>query len=124
MYRFIRERGGWDAWSMILIKKYPHVVDNQELLKKERKWRTRLKATLNKIIPTRTGKEWKMDNKEHITQCGKQYKIENAKHIKQYNDKYRELNRDKINEKIPCECRCLISRANLSRHIKNKKHVK
>jgi hypothetical protein len=42
---------------MILLKKYPHVVDNQELLKKERQWITRQQATLNKIIPTRTGKE-------------------------------------------------------------------
>jgi hypothetical protein len=122
VYQFIRENGGWDAWSMILVKKYPHVVDNQELLKKERKWITRLKATLNKIMPTRTGKEWKMDNKEHVKQYNDQYRIENTKHIKQYNDQYRKLNRNKINEKIPCDCGCLISRSNLVRHKNSKKH--
>jgi hypothetical protein len=51
VYQFIREHGGWDAWSMILVKKYPHVVDNQELLMKERKWITKLNATLNKRVP-------------------------------------------------------------------------
>jgi hypothetical protein len=64
---------------MILIKKYPHVVDNQDLIKKERKWITRQKATLKKIIPTRTGKERIMDNKEHI---------------KQYRQEYEELNKN------------------------------
>ncbi len=89
---------------------------------KERKWITRLKATLNKIIPTRTGKEWKIDNKEHVKQYNDQYRIESTKHIKQYNDQHRKLNRNKINEKIPCDCGCLISRGHISRHTQTKKH--
>jgi hypothetical protein len=96
VYQFIRENGGWDAWSMILIKKYPHVVDNQELLMKERKWITRLKATLNKQLPNRTKNEWKMDNKEYI----KAYQL----------------------EKIKCDCGCMIHRKHISRHRKSKKH--
>jgi hypothetical protein len=54
VYKFIRDNGGWDNWSMILIKKYPNVIDNHELLKKERKWLKKLKGSLNKNIPSRT----------------------------------------------------------------------
>ena len=55
---------------MILIKKYPNVVDTYELHKKERKWLKKLQGTLNKQIPTRTVKEYKrqyrQDNKAFI----------------------------------------------------------
>jgi hypothetical protein len=37
VYRFIREHDGWKIWSMILIKKYPDVVDKYEFNTKERK---------------------------------------------------------------------------------------
>jgi hypothetical protein len=119
VYQFIREHGGWDAWSMILVKKYPHVVDNQELLMKERKWITRLQATLNKQTP---GAFLELGKTEYKKQYNDQYRIENTKHIKQYNDQYRKLNRNKINEKISCDCGCLISRGHISRHTKTKKH--
>jgi hypothetical protein len=77
VYRFIRENGGWENWSMILIKKYPDVVDKYELHTKERKWIKRMKATLNKIIPTRTGEEWIIDNKESFQNYHKQYRKDN-----------------------------------------------
>jgi hypothetical protein len=112
VYRFIREHGGWDAWSMILVKKYPHVVYNQELLKKERKWITRLKATLNKQIP---GALLELGRTEYEKQYGKKY-------YKQY---YK-LNTEKIKqnkrEQIKCECGCMISRGHISRHTKTKKN--
>jgi hypothetical protein len=115
VYRFIREHGGWDAWSMILVKKYPHVVDNQELLKKERKWITRLKATLNKRVPgafLELGKtEYHRQDKviEYKKQWGKQYRIKNKEHL---------------TEKIKCECGCMIRRSNISNHRKSKKHIR
>jgi hypothetical protein len=113
VYRFIREHGGWDAWSMILVKKYPHVADNQELLMKERKWITRLKATLNKRVPgafLELGKtEYHRQDKviEYKKQWGKQYRIKNKEHL---------------TEKIKCDCGCMIRRSNLVRHKNSKKH--
>ena len=115
VYRFIREHGGWDAWSMILVKKYPHVADNQELLKKERKWITKLNATLNKRVP---GALLELGTTEYQRQDK----------IIEYKKQYHERNKEQIHayksEKIECECGCLISRGNLPRHIKNKKHIK
>ena len=108
VYQYIRENGGWDAWSMILVKKYPHVVDNQELVMKERKWVTILKATLNKQIP---GALLELGTTEYARQ-----------YARQYSTQYRKLNGDKIKEKIKCEWGCMISRGHMSRHTKTKKH--
>ena len=46
VYRFIRENGGWENWSMVMIKKYPHLKDMYELHHKERKWMRKLKSTI------------------------------------------------------------------------------
>ena len=124
VYRFVREHGGWDAWSMILVKKYPHVVDNQELLKKERKWITRLKATLNQKVPgnllklgkTEYDKQYRELNRDKITEYSKQ-------HSKQYYSNNKEQIKAHQLEKIKCECGCLISRANISAHRKTQKHT-
>jgi hypothetical protein len=134
VYKFIRENGGWDNWSMILIKKYPNVVDTYELHKKERKWLKKLKGTLNKQIPSRTREQWYNDNDEVIKQYYKknkekfkQYYETNKDMIRKQKQQYRKDNIEQIkaykNEKIECECGCLISRNHLSRHRTTKKHV-
>jgi len=142
VYKFIRENGGWDNWSMILIKKYPNVVDTYELHKKERKWLQKLQGTLNKQIPTRTVKEYKrqyrQDNKAVLKEYKHNYRRNNTEKLKQYAQKYyhdnlekirqyRIENKEQINasktEKIKCECGCLTSRSHLSRHRKTKKLI-
>ena len=104
VYKFIRENGGFNNWSMVLIKKYPDVKDMYELNHKERKWMRKLKATLNKNVPG------------NFLTIGK---IE-------YDKQYRETNKEKLNEKarekIQCECGCMISRDHISKHRKSKKH--
>ena len=134
VYKFIRNNGGWDAWSMILIKKYPHVADNQELLKKERKWINQLNATLNKNVPGITlelgkteyskqyFKEYNKLNTEHVKQRCKQYRELNKNKVTEYKKQYRKDNKEHLTEKIPCECGCMISRENLSQHRKTQKH--
>ena len=117
VYRFIREHGGWDAWSMILVKKYPHVVDNQELLMKERKWITRLKATLNKRVP---GAVLELGTTEY----NKHHYEKNKNKLLEYNKQYSELNKEYLTEKIKCECGCMIRRSNISHHRKTNKHIK
>ena len=102
---------------MILIKKYPHVVDNQELLMKERKWITKLNATLNKRVPCvllELGK----------TEYGKQHYEKNKNKLLEYNKQYSELNKEYLTEKIKCECGCMIRRSNISHHRKTNKHIK
>ena len=56
VYQFIRENGGWDNWSMIVVEEYPCENRNQAELR-ERYWIETQRATLNKRIPTRTRQE-------------------------------------------------------------------
>ena len=88
-YIFIRENGGWENWSMIMIEEYP-CNNRVEAEKRERFWFEDLKSKLNMCRPHRTIKEKKEHNKE--------YREENKDKINEQRKEYREANKDKINE--------------------------
>ena len=99
VYKFIREHGGFENWSMILIENFP--CDSKlELLKRERYWFETLGATLNKQVPSRGPNEAK----------------------KNYRDNNREKRNAKNREKFKCICGSIHSRINKSKHLKTKKH--
>ena len=142
LYQFIREKGGWDEWEMVAVETYP-CKSKRELEIRERFHIETLKSKLNKVIPTRTQKEWREDNKElikeykknhydnnsdKILEHNKQYREDNKELIKESKKKYYDNNSDKIleklKEKITCECGCILSRINLNRHRKTDKHKK
>jgi len=103
-YKFIRENGGWDNWTMIEIKKYP-CKDNNEACAEERRYYEELNANLNSRRPFRTEDEKKDYDKE-----------QKQKHkIKRY---------EKASQKIECECGSIIRRSDISTHKKSKKHQK
>ena len=93
VYKFIRENGGWDNWEMVEVDKVS-CVDSNEALKHERHYIEQLKATLNKVIPTRTDKEYYETNKEKFKELHKQYHIEHKEErleqMKQYRDDHKE----------------------------------
>ena len=66
VYQFIRDNGGWDNWSIILVEAY-NTTSKRELELRERYWLETLGATLNKRVPTRTEKEYR---EEHISSRG------------------------------------------------------
>ena len=102
VYQFIRNNGGWDNWSMVVVKAYPDITSKMELLNKERKWMKKLNATLNKQIKKvefLTEKEWR-------------------KWLRKLDPAYY------AREKIKCECGCMIGRSNISHHKNSKKHSK
>jgi hypothetical protein len=68
---------------------------------------------VNKRIAGRTKKQWNIDNSDKIKKQIKQYYIDNIDKKKEY---------DKI--RITCICSCNITRINLKRHLKSKKHKK
>ena len=73
VYQFIREHNGWNNWSMIEIEKF-NAIDKFDAHKRERYWIETLQSTLNKIIPTRTKKEYYEQNTEQIKEYNKQYR--------------------------------------------------
>jgi hypothetical protein len=132
-YKFIRENGGWDNWSMIQIKKYP-CETKRDLELEERKYLEQLKATLNTYIPTRTNKEWVNNNKDKVCKTQKKYNEKNKEAILLQQKQYREKNketillkqkqyREKNKETIICECGGKYITDNKNRHFKTIKHI-
>ena len=140
VYRFIRENGGWDNWSMLQIETIMF-REKRELLTKERHWIETLKATLNSQIPVRTKLEYYEDNKEYLLEKMKEYQENNREQIKEKMKEYREANKEQIierkkeyyednktiiNEKknqiITCDCGKSSTKNNISQHKKSKNH--
>ena len=98
VYEFIRKNGGWDNWDMVLIEK---VIcnDKLELKQKERVHIEKTLNNLNRVLPSRTQKEWVNDNREHIN------------------------NRNK-NKKLNCDCGSIIPSYRYKRHCQSKNHIK
>lgn len=149
VYQFIRDNGNWIEWQMIPIEVFP-CNDKKELEVRERHHIELLKSKLNKIIPTRTKKEWRNDNKEIIAEKNKQYREANKQIIKEWCEdnkeiilenkkKYYEDNKEKIleykkqyyednketkNQKVICDhCGAEINKQGLKRHQKTKKCI-
>lgn len=83
VYQYIRANGNWDNWNMIQIEEM-QFNNRRELHARERYWIETLKATLNKVVPTRTMNEYRQVNAEHFKKYTKQYYLDNSEHIKQY----------------------------------------
>ena len=108
VYKFIRDNGGYDAWTYDILLEVD-VEDKDDLrLNYERKYILELNPQLNSQIEGRTVKEWEKANKELVVTRKK---------------KYREKNKEKIAEKLQCECGSIISRGGKARHEKTNKHI-
>ena len=129
VYQYIRENGGWDNWILIKIHEYK-CSSKSELEIEERRMIDMLKPKLNKIIPTRSVKEWREDNKVSIREKDKQYYEANKQFIrekhKEYRKEYYEANKEVINEKNKQTCICDICGSEVNKHhlLRHKKSNK
>ncbi len=126
VYEFIRNNGGFENWKIIKFEDYP-CENKLEAVKRENYLVKELKSSLNSDIPGRSKKEYYEDKKEILCKQKKEYYEINKKVISKRMKEYRENNKEEIsskkNEKITCECGCLISKSSLSRHLKSQKHL-
>jgi len=139
VYDFIRNNGGWDNWTMIMIDEVK-CENSLEARKKEREYIEELKASLNCRIPSRTLKENYEDKKDIRLEYAKVYRENNVEKIKDYYDEkkdklldyaknYREQNKEKIfkqsQKQIYCDCcKMDIRYSHIARHNKSAKHKK
>ena len=136
--------------SQILFEKYTDVrielleecpCDNREqLLKKEGEY-IRHNNCVNKLIPCRTRKEYREDNKdkakayreehkEKILEQGKEHYQNNKERIKENQKEYYENNKEKKYQKVKernsiefvCECGRTITQGCKAKHLKSKIH--
>ena len=94
-YQFIRETGGFENWDMIMIEEFPCNSKN-ELETRERYWIETLKPKLNKIIPTRTNKEYREEHKIELNKKRKEWIEKNKEDLCNKKKEYYEKNKDKI----------------------------
>ena len=145
VYCFMRLHGGWDNWNMLVIEEV-NARNKRHLNQIEAKYIRELKAELNHDIPQDIEegleeKEWRRQyyakNREKIIEQSKEYNAKNVERKKEYREnnrekiaerkkEYRENNREKLlekaKEKIVCECGSEVTKKNLPRHKRSKKH--
>ena len=95
VYKFIRDNGGFENWSMILVATTP-CNSKLELTKHERHYYEKLNATLNMRFPQRTQKEYNKTNKDIIKIKKKEWAENNKEYVKIKAKKYREDNKEII----------------------------
>jgi hypothetical protein len=144
VYNFIRANGGWSNWSMLAIEQVEYTIKH-ELLVRERFHLEQLKATLNKVIPSRTqqelSKQYREENKTELNEKAKKYYEEHKTEAKQYQKEHYEANKTQILEKqkayyeskkeqiseqkkqiITCACGSTSTKSNISQHNKSRRH--
>jgi len=148
-YQMIRENGGWDMFTMVLVKKYP-CNDNLEARQEEERMRRELNANMNTNLCFRTEedikecrklcmKNYRETHKEQIKEKSKQYcetrkekqkqyyeshKEEKKAKVKQYRETHKDEIKEKQKQKVECECGCIVSYGTLEKHKKTRKHLK
>jgi len=146
LYKTIRENDG--EWDIQPYSKYP-CKDILELTIEEERIRQLLKADMNtnscgtgltkneykkqyndinKVKIKKVKKQYYQKNKDKLNENMKQYREQHKDEIKKYFqnmsvEKKNQRNEKKI-EKVICECGCVVSSRNMSRHRKSKKHLK
>ena len=125
VYKYIRANGGWDTFDMIQIEEVKHDT-KQQLHTRERYWIEELKATLNRVIPTRTPAEYVIDNIDNVRQNKIKFNNNNRVFInakaKEHYQKNKENIRIRQSKKYDCKCGSISWISNKSLHEKTKKH--
>ena len=148
VYQMIRQNGGWDAFKMLEVEKYP-CADKREAERRENEVMKELKASMNTNKSFRTQDEiteykkeydtnYYESNKHKIQEYNKEYSEVHKPKKQEYNKEYYELHKEKkkeqvkeyqknnklkINEKVKCECGCDVMKRYLKRHQATKKHL-
>ena len=141
VYKKIRENGGWDNWSVVIIEEYP-CSDFYQATSRERYWFEQL-GTLNTNYPSRTPEEyrednkqklmdirkkWRKDNKEKISEYNQLNREKNKEYMKEYRKEYIDKNRETILQKQKtemktCECGRTVRNADIRRHERSEIHL-
>ena len=118
------DKYGIENCKIVLIEEV-NCESKDQLLLRERYYIEYLPC-VNKCIPTRTYKEWYVDNKDTVKEQTKEYRENNKCKKSNYDKIYASNNIDKIKERkvIPfyCDCGCTIQSCEKSRHFKSQKH--
>lgn len=98
----------------------------KDLLKKEQEYILKFDNCVNKVLPVRTKKQYRIDCKDEIKKYREAYYDNHKENILKKTHDYYIKNKDKIraykNEKIKCSCGGTYNRDHKSCHMKSIKH--
>ena len=116
------EKYGLQNCKIYLVELYP--CESREELESREGYYIRNNDCVNKYIPKRTYKEWRIDNKDKIAETKKEYYNNNKDEIAEKGKVYRQNNKTKRCIKIECSCGGRYTYNNKTQHSKTKKHIK
>jgi hypothetical protein len=152
LYKMIRENGGWECFTMIVIQNFPCENSMEARIEEDRIMRE-MKASMNSKRAFTTPEEKKEQKKEYSQdyresnrdaindrkkehyQANKEYICEKRKEYCQANKNiinkklniYYQANKESILERnkqlVECECGCLVARNYTAKHKRTKKHL-
>jgi hypothetical protein len=133
LYNMVRDNGGWECFTMIVIQEYPCETKMEACIEEDRVMRE-MKATMNTLRAYTTPeekkkqqKEYMKENREPIREYKKAYQQANKESIREYKKDYHQANKELLSEKakepIECECGCIIRKSDLAKHKRSKKHL-
>ena len=99
VYKYIRENGGWDAWTYEIIDEVEVALRN-DVARYEGEYIIKY-DTINKLnmgVAGRTKKEYSVQNVEKFKEYYKEYNKKNTEKLKEYNKEYNKKNKDLISE--------------------------
>ena len=107
IYQMIRDNGGWEAFTCVIIEEYP-CESKVQLCMRENEYMIEYKVNMN-VLRAYTSREEKK-------QYSKQYDIDNV-------DKIRERTKKHRSQKVTCECGCILTQHALTRHKRSQSHL-
>jgi hypothetical protein len=100
-------------------RKKQYKEDNKEYIKEQKNEYMKEYYETNKNYYKEYHKEYRDENKEKI----KQYRDDNKDKKKEYYETNKEIITKKLKEKITCKCGCVVTKIQLKRHERTKKHI-
>tara|TARA_R110001592_G_C12711974_1_gene707941 strand:+ start:62 stop:601 length:540 start_codon:yes stop_codon:yes gene_type:complete len=109
-----------EDYKIQLIKNFP-CANKRQLTTEEGKY-IKNNNCVNKYIPGRTRKEYKIQNKEKIKERMKEYCDQNKEKIKEYRDQNKEKKKEQQSKLYNCACGSIVRWGDKARHFKSIKH--
>ena len=120
--RTIIERNNY---NIVLVEEYP-CENKEQLLRRERYYIENNKC-INNNVPTRTPKEYRLDNIEKVRENDRIKHINDRENRNERCRKWYKENKERVLEKekikTTCECGCVVRLNGLSRHKLTQKHI-
>ena len=126
VYQMIRENGGWDNFKMVFIEKWA-CESLREAEAREQYWIESLKPNMNDRCAQRSRKQYRLDNKEHLSDCEKARYEANKETILEKKKARYEANKKTILEKMKrpytCDCGGKYTYSAKARHFRTQRHL-